>query len=146
MPAPAQRDQAPMPSDRGQPPAFITLLDEHIETFEELEVVIALIRRAGRSATATQLAADARLPGQDVSVAVDRLKGSGLIELAPPDRLTLALSNPRYAIGLQQLEVEYATNRTRIMSLMTANALRRVRTSAIRTFARAFLLGTKDDG
>jgi hypothetical protein len=134
-----------MGSDRNELPAFVELLEECIRTFEELEVVLILLRRSGRSSTVERLVADVGLPATNVASAVDRLRKVGLIR--PGDEtIELDTRDPRRMRGLAELQAEYATNRTRVMSLMTANALRRVRTSAIQAFARAFLLGKKHDG
>jgi hypothetical protein len=134
-----------MTSGLPQPPAFVELLQECIESFDELEVVLALMRHQERTATTVELAAELRWAEPGVVTAVNRLLRAGLLRFVPPT-VILDPSDPRRVIGLQQLIAEYETNRTRIMSLMTENALNRVRTSALRAFARAFVLRNKDDG
>jgi hypothetical protein len=134
-----------MSKDRESAAAFEELLQEGVETFEELEVVLALCRRAGGSATLEQLAADIGLPSLEVTTIVEQLSRRGLLR-ATPSAVALDDSDPRRALGFRELQSEYEANRARVMSRMTEHALRRVRTSAIRAFARAFVLRTKDDG
>ena len=132
-------------SRRSEPPAFVELLRECITTFEELELVLALMRRPDRSAPAEELASELKLSEPDVIAAASRLSGTGLLRLAR-STVILEAHDPRYLQGLEELQVEYAANRTHVMALMTENSVHRLRTSALRAFARAFVLRTKDDG
>ena len=131
------------------PQDVVVLLQEHIHTYEELEIIILLHRQPGQEVSGEAIAEALKIPVESVSVALRHLADGGLlepIELAgsqlryrgPPDQFKLAVG---------RLARAYEDRRLEVMGLMTSNAIARLRTSAMRAFADAFLIGKKrDDG
>jgi len=124
------------------------LLHEHIETYEQLEVLLLLRRERHEQWTVDALATRLHVRAELIGSALDRLEAAGLV-LA-----TGAAAASRYAYrpvssGLEaasgRLDREYAERPLRIIQLMSANAIDRVRTAALHTFADAFVLKKKED-
>ncbi|HZT03925.1 MAG TPA: hypothetical protein VFA39_16860 [Steroidobacteraceae bacterium] len=126
------------------------LLHEHIETYEQLEVLLLLRRERYEEWTVAGLAARLRLREELVASALEGLRAGGLVTA------TATAAAPRFAYrpassGLDaatgRLDHEYAERPIRIIQLMSANAIDRVRTAALHTFADAFVLKKdKKDG
>ena len=123
------------------------LLHEHIESYEQLEVLLLLRRERHEDWTVAALAARLQIREELVASALRGLRIGGLAVA------TGAASQPRFAYrptssGLDaaagRLEREYAERPIRIIQLMSANAIDRVRTAALHTFADAFILKKKD--
>jgi len=115
------------------------LLRDDVQTFDELELVLALARHAAQPRSIDALAADTGLP-EDVLLAItQRLQSIGLVLEDGGYRLDETNAHRRRAIDW--LVSEYDVNRSGVLSALSRNAIERVRTSAIRAFAKAFLLG-----
>ena len=114
------------------------LLREHVETHEQLQILIGVIENGDRSSTADTLATQFQLPVATAIEALAHLEADGVIE--PVRRDAAEPIHYRYALDLTLGELLRSAYRTRpvdIMSLMTANAIERVRMSARRTFTPA---------
>lgn len=129
-----------------------SFLSAHVQSYEQLEVVLLLQRRERESLTATETAEALRIPKDLAESALVHLEGHGLV-VAEANKL----GNHRYMYGprsadlgqsLAELARVYNENRLAVVELMSANAVERLRTSAIRTFAECFRLGQprKKDG
>jgi hypothetical protein len=129
-------------------PHVLELLRQYIETFEDLEVALALTRAGVQGRSPAGLAAELNLPDAMVAGAVERMIRLGLIRSAggAGDRLMIDRSDPQRAAAIDELVEQYTSDRVTVMAQMSANALERVRTAAVRAFARAFVLGGKKDG
>jgi predicted ArsR family transcriptional regulator len=123
------------------------LLNEHIESYEQLELLLLLRRERYEEWTVEGLAARLHVREELAEAALEGLEASGLVVA------TSATSPPRFAYrptssGLDaaagRLDREYAERPIRIIQLMSANAIERVRTAALHTFADAFVLKKKD--
>jgi hypothetical protein len=123
------------------------LLQAHIESYEQLEVLLLLRRERYEEWTAAGLAARLHIREELIGSALEGLKSGGLVAA------TGAASDPRFAYrpassGIDaaagRLDREYAERPIRIIQLMSANAIDRVRTAALHTFADAFVLKKKD--
>jgi hypothetical protein len=123
------------------------LLHEHIESYEQLEVLLLLRRERYEQWTVAGLVARLHTRAELIASALEGLKTSGLVAA------TGAASEPHFAYrpassGIDaaagRLEREYAERPIRIIQLMSANAIDRVRTAALHTFADAFVLKKKD--
>lgn len=130
------------------PPDVQILLRDHIESYEQLELL--LLMRADRATTWTEEALSARLhlASSLVGAALERLKAAGFLEEHRHG------SERRYAYLGQSDTLEATINRLAaayreypipIIKLMSANAIERLRTSALRTFADAFILKKDKD-
>ena len=136
-----------MSSTEDLPEDVRALLNEHIESYEQLEVLLLLRRERYEEWTIEGLAARLHLREELIGSALEGLKAGGLVVA------TSATSAPRFAYrpassGLDaaagRLDREYAERPIRIIQLMSANAIERVRTAALHTFADAFVLKKKD--
>lgn len=127
------------------------LLHTHIESYEQLEVLLLLRRERYEEWTIAGLAARLRVHEDLVGSALERLKASGLVvatAAAPPaPRFAYRPSSSGLDAAAGRLDREYAEHPIRIIQLMSANAIERVRTAALHTFADAFVLKKdKKDG
>jgi hypothetical protein len=119
------------------------LLVDTIETFEKLEVVRALSRRAPR--TTEQLVDELALP---IDVARDTLRALAAkhILIEQSGGWIIDPRNPRHAAVLALVQI-YDQDRIGVLNRMTKIALERIRADAARTFADAFVLRPrKKDG
>jgi hypothetical protein len=115
------------------------LLVDTIETFEKLEVVRTLARKAPR--TTSELVEDLGLP---IDVARDTLRALAAqkILLEQPDGWVINPKSARYAAVLALIQL-YDTDRVGVLNRMTKIALERIRADAARTFADAFVLRSR---
>jgi hypothetical protein len=118
------------------------LLKAHIESYEQLETLLLLRRERYEQWTAEGLAARLRVGAQLIEPALAGLKASGLVELtgAAPARFAYRPASPELDAATGRLEREYAERPILIIQLMSANAIERLRTAALHTFADAFVL------
>jgi hypothetical protein len=118
------------------------LLHDHVATYEQLEVLLLF----GESAEERTAAGVAAAVGIAEPLAGDILEGfaqSGVLGGSGAGPAARYRAVDRDAI--EALCDAHRRNRLTVMNLMSANALERLRTSALRAFASAFLLGKKDD-
>lgn len=127
------------------------LLRDHIESFEQLEILLLLHRRRSDTLDSDAVALDLKLDPDIVSESLVHLSRARLavrVEGRPrlfrygPDR-------PGLDAAVSNLAESYDDNRLEVINLMNTNAIDRVRTSAMRAFANSFLLGgggKKNDG
>jgi hypothetical protein len=127
------------------------LLQEHIESYEQLEILLLLRRVRYEAWTSASLATRLRINEALVAPALASLRAAGLLGADTSD--DPAAQPPRYAYrpsssGLDAtvgiLDREYAERPISIIKLMSANSIERVRTAALHTFADAFVLNRKD--
>jgi hypothetical protein len=112
------------------------LLVDTIETFEKLEVVRALSRRAPR--TTEQLIDELGLP---IDVARDTLRALAAKKILHEQSggWIIDPNGPRHAAVLALVQI-YDQDRVGVLNRMTKVALERIRADAARTFADAFVL------
>jgi hypothetical protein len=129
------------------PPAVAALLRAHVESFEQLEVLLHLHRRRDAARSAPMIAHDLRLGVDVVAEALEHFREVGLVERADTSPVVFALSDaaPK-ADAVAALAKVYDEDRSTVLRLMAGNALDRLRASAIKTFADAFVLGDKPKG
>jgi hypothetical protein len=112
-----------------------------VDSFEKLEVLLALHGAAGGPLNRGELAARARLTIEQVELATAGLATSGIIERAAPDAWRVG-GDSAAAVG--DLATAWTTSRSVVLKTMTDRALGRIRTSAARVFADAFRLRRRD--
>jgi len=123
------------------------LLHEHIESYEQLEVLLLLRRERYEEWTVEGLAARLHVREELVGSALEGLKAGGLVaatSTAPAPRFAYRPTSSGLDAAAGRLDREYAERPIRIIQLMSANAIERVRTAALHTFADAFVLKKKD--
>jgi predicted transcriptional regulator len=126
------------------------LLREHIESYEQLELLLLLRTELDHRWTVDALSARFRIPASLASLALDELQRAGFVQARAPGAekqyVYVAQRDPVEAT-LNRLAQAYREHPIPILKQMSANAIERVRTAALRTFADAFLLRKdKKDG
>lgn len=133
-------------SDPGKPSDRVReLLLGPVDSFEKLEVLLALHGAAGGPMSLATLAARAHVAIEHADAAATGLESDGLIERTAPN-VWRARTDASERIG--ELAVAWDTCRPDVLMLMTDRALGRIRSSAARAFADAFRLRRRkpDDG
>ncbi|HEY2407476.1 MAG TPA: hypothetical protein VGI10_15805 [Polyangiaceae bacterium] len=126
-----------------------SFLVENIETYEELELLVLLRGESQGSQSVEQMALQLSIPEQLALDALDALVARGLLvaNSGAKGRYQYAPGNPALHRGAGVLYDEYKRNRLHVIHLMTANAIERLRSSTLRTFADCFRVrGPKDNG
>lgn len=124
------------------------LLREHIESYEQLEVLLLLRRERYEEWTVTGLAARLQVRAELIGSALAGLEMAGLVVatgVASPAHLAYRPATAALDAAAGRLDREYAERPIRIIQLMSANAIERVRISALQTFAEAFVLKKKKE-
>ena len=126
------------------------LLRDHIESYEQLELLLFLRTERDHPWTVEALTVPLRIPASLASLALDELQRAGFVQARAPGAekqyVYVAQSDPVEAT-LNRLAQAYREHPIPILKQMSANAIERVRTAALRTFADAFLLRKdKKDG
>src|SRR5665213_1412496 len=126
-----------------------TFLSERIESYEQLEILL-LLRRQNTGWTVQRLSSHLKISPSLTEAAVADLLSRGLVDspLGPSQvRYTGGSRGPELEVTIARLADVYAARPIEIIRLMTANAIERVRTAALRTFVDAFVLRRdKDNG
>jgi predicted ArsR family transcriptional regulator len=126
-------------------------LVEELEGYEELETLLLLSQSSTRSFTLGEVARALGIGDEAADEALEHLQRRGLVAREP----TAAGLQFRYAsqpagrdATIRTLARLYEERRIDIVQRMTANAMERLRTAAMRRFSDAFLLrkDRKDDG
>ena len=135
-----------MSDARELPEDVRALLHEHIESYEQLEVLLLLRRERYEQWTGEALAARLRVRAELIDTALAGLEASGLVELAgaAPARFAYRPASSGLDAAVGRLEREYAERPILVIQLMSTNAIERLRTAALHTFADAFVLKKKD--
>jgi hypothetical protein len=127
-------------------PAVRELLAERIETFEHLEVALLFAREPLRPRTVTSIIAELRMPDGAITEALEHLANRKVLDRTDSGGATVFSCRRELVSSLTDLATAYERDRSSIMRVMSAHALERVRTAALRAFTSAFLLGKKPHG
>jgi hypothetical protein len=127
-------------------PEDVARLLERIESYEQLEALLLLHAFPQQEWTAKATAERLGIPLNSADAALESLCELQLAAVTPIG----SVRSFHYLSGrlttdatLQRLARTYDEQRLAIVHLMNANAIERLRTAAIRTFADAFLIGNK---
>lgn len=127
-------------------------LRERVESFEQLEILLLLHREQNESWTDATVAAELRLAQGLAADALDHLCRGNLLDVRVGKESLLfryAAGTPDLMVAVDHLARAYRERRIDVLRLLSTQAVERVRTSAIRLFADAFLIGgskTKKEG
>jgi hypothetical protein len=116
------------------------LLFETVEGFEDLAVLVWFYETERvDAADAHGVAKGASLPSDDAAAALERLVARGLLEVEPgdPKRFRSTRDPARREIATRVVS-EFRTSSGQVMRLLAENAIERVKTAALRTFAECF--------
>lgn len=133
--------------EREVPEDVRSLLLHGISSYEELEILLLLARDPAATVTADSAAAGVRTNGSVAAGALARLHAAGLVERdsgVRPATFRYLPGGP-HGQAVEALVHETRDNPLGIIKLMSANAIERIRMSALHVFADAFVLG-KDPG
>lgn len=123
-------------------PATVKALMRQIETHEQLDAVLVIASDPSRLWTLEEVMGRTRLSQEMAEASLEGLVRQGLLVSAPEGwRLP---SDPHLLEALEQLAAHYRDNLVAIIRELTENALARVRTKALRTFADAFVVKRRD--
>jgi DNA-binding transcriptional regulator PaaX len=116
-------------------------LFERVATYEELEILLLLRRKEGQAFSVAGVAKELGASNEDCRAALQNLERQGLLASAEePPRFRYAPSDSVLAQRVEELAAAYQDQRILVVQMMSGNAVARVRTAAIRTFADAFRL------
>ena len=122
----------------------------HVESFEELELLLVLASSPDRSETAQSAAARSGVPVADARQTLEHLAAHGFLVVdtqgtGPAFRYRPTAIEIRE--GVDALLRAQAQSRTMLGQLMSTNAVERMRRWNAKAFADAFVIGRKkDDG
>jgi hypothetical protein len=128
------------------PVALCEFVHEHIETLEELEVLVLLAREPDRALTAADAEQKIGFPSSSFSAALQRLCRSELCDVhgeVSERGYVLTRRHPLLRSRAVELAQLYDTERFAIIKLVADAALARIRGSMGKAFADAFVLGKK---
>ncbi len=125
-----------------------TFLRMHIESYEQLELLLLVRGRGSAEWSMSEIAERMRFSAEEIADAVNVLVAAGCItERTQPERaIRYAPRDAEQGALIEQLAAAYEERPLAIIKEMNTNAIQRVRTAAIDTFADAFVLGRKRDG
>src|SRR5690349_18934742 len=116
------------------------LLGAQIDSYEQLVILLLVHREPMRDWSEAELAETLSIGPQLTGNAVSGVCAAGVLSsdcAALPARYRYAASGTTDA-AIGRLALEYAQNPARVVKLLSANAIGRVRTSAVHAFADAF--------
>ena len=118
------------------------LLFEHVASYEQLEALLLLRADPARASGTRELAERLRIDESSVMAALEELTAHHLLQRTggTPALYRYAPADARLGIIVERLALLYDAQRLEVIRQMSANAIERLRSSAARTFADAFLL------
>jgi predicted transcriptional regulator len=125
-------------------PSLRRLLEEHIDSFEKLHVVVEMQRSRDHSHSIAKLAAATSMDRHEIRTAVDDLVRARLLE---PNGAGYCLpSDPTTASVLEELATMYETDKSVLVIAIAEISMHRLRSLAGRAFAEAFVIRKKPGG
>ncbi len=119
---------------------LLKLLDERIDGFEKLELIVLLCRAPAKSLSLRDLTSSLALDRSDVRRFATELNGVGLVKLTPTGDVRLELRNPDDNPLLDELARTYDTDKMVLVMTIAEASMNRLRNLAGRAFADAFVL------
>jgi hypothetical protein len=123
-------------------PDVAGLLDRHIETLEQLEMLLLLVNSAPAECRGELLAKGLRRPDEAAPV-LQHLRVQGLITVQlkyNENVYRYSPANPQIDAAARELARVYWQEPIAVLKHLNANALSRVKSSAARAFADSFVL------
>lgn len=128
------------------PETVQALLYEHIVSYEQLEILLLLRLESTETWTDDRIGDRMDLPSDLVSSAVSGLISSGFLTRQQDTlRCQYAPRSTSLDEAVNQLARAYALQRLEVVKLMTANAIKRLRTNALNAFAESFVIHKDKD-
>lgn len=119
-------------------------LSSFVHTFEELDVLLVLRRSAPRAVAPEDFEHYLGLPPDVALSALEALAGRGLLRREPGARRAFVFApDPGLAPRVAELARAQEEQHFALVEVMSANAIERLKSSAVKTFSEAFLLGRR---
>ncbi len=111
-----------------------------VDSYEQLEILLLLHRERASPWTAAQVAGALKISLAAAASSLDELEGRRLLSATGGSERShrYAPADPGSADVVDRLARAYEERRVAVIDLMSANAMSRIRRSALRTFAEAF--------
>lgn len=129
-----------MPSDPLNLPPELRALLERLDSFEKIEVMCHAMRHEGMALTAIMLADAVRLAHDHVDAAVRELVRGGFLRAGEGGTVSYVAGVGEHDAALRALARLYDEDRVTVVRALTQVAMDRLRSSAARTFADAFVV------
>lgn len=113
-------------------------LFDHVATYEELGVLLLLVRESKSDWSVRAVAEALSSASDDCRVALAALAACGLLAEGESATYRYSPANDEVARAVQALEHAYREQPATVAMMLSTNAVARVRTSAMSTFAEAF--------
>ena len=124
-----------------QEPELRQFLFDTVEGVEDLQVLVWFHEQPlGCEASPTRIAEQTGMLSSAALEALTRLVEKGLVSSADPQGMAFRYDpkDPSAHTLLAAVLEQYRTSAVQILKILTANAIERVRTAALRTFAESF--------
>jgi len=124
-----------------QEPELKQFLFDAVEGVEDLQVLVWFLEQpAGCEASATRIAEQTGVLRSAALEALTRLVAKGLVSTVGAQGVAFRYDpkDPSVHALLEAVLEQYRTSAVQILKVLTANAIERVRTAALRTFAESF--------
>jgi len=122
-------------------------LRQSIDSYEALEILL-LMQRERRAWTEDALADRLHIPGHVIAECLAVFFRHRLVDIqsqTPPKSYIYSCADTALDSVVRALDQAYRVDRVEVMKMMSANAIDRMRTNAVRVFANAFVLGRDKD-
>lgn len=122
--------------------ALRQFLMEAVQSYEQLEILLLLYQRSGQQWAAESIAARLNIPADAASLALESLAAHKLLVFEPKGPDVAWRYDPAQPLHARVVDLAqcHAAKRIVVIGFMSANALERVRTAGLKTFAEAFRL------
>ena len=118
-------------------------LIKNIESYEQLATLILLHANPGQAWTIADAAAKLNADPSDARRYLSHMVEHQLARAVGEKTFQYAPASEELAARVDRVLAVYADNALEIVKIMTKNAIERVRSSAMQTFADAFVVGKK---
>jgi DNA-binding IclR family transcriptional regulator len=127
---------------------LLELLRQRVGSLEELEVLLLLQRTRERRWAIFEIARELGLPDSIVDTTLVTLRSQNFVAAEGPGdaEWNYQPRTAELAALVERLAAVYVERRLEVMRVLSARALERVRDSAARAFADAFIIRRKKDG
>lgn len=129
----------------GLSPALLALLDERVNSFDKLELVIALHRAPEMRASVRDLAAVLDLDRDEIRIAAGELAAARVVAINAAEEVRLVMSTADELV-IRELVAVYQTEKVALVQTIASSAMHRLRNLAGRAFADAFVIRKKPGG
>jgi hypothetical protein len=129
-------------------PEVSAFLRDHIESHEELEILLLIHRQLDREWTVAAVATELGMAPALATEAAESLRRKNLLSATgtePGVSFTASQQSSETTDSLRRLIEAYQQHRFEIVALLGTHAIDRLRTRALKTFSDSFVIGRKKD-